>query len=262
MASEGTVPVRWSKEPEKTAWMLEHAGGRPIDDVRRDFEESFGHPLTKQQVSLFRAEYGLQRRRGNRSAHRRNHAPVGSERVCKGYVMVKVRELPDRPQSKDNWRFKHVLVWERTRGLTLPQGWMVLFCDHNARNFDPMNLKAVPRTLIGVMNGGPRWHDRETCEEAIALAMLKHGIGEAERSPRRCGVCGRMFVPDIKTSTKVGCVQRTCRECLDMGLRAPKDYGHGTCPECGADFRRNSSAQVYCSKECRKRTNARRRKEP
>lgn len=248
-----TVPVRWSKEPEKREWMLEHAGGRPISDVRGDFERAFGHPLTKAQVSLFRAEYGLERRRGNRSAHRSREVPVGAERIVKGYVMVKVAPFASRPQSKDNWKFKHVWVWERTRGLKLPRGWVVLFCNHDARDFDPSNLKAVPRSLIGVMNGGEPWSDRATCEAAIATAMLKRGIANAMNAPRRCGVCGREFTPDIRGSIAQGARQRTCRECLERGLRSPKEYGWRVCDECGLPYHATSAPQRYCSKACQRK---------
>lgn len=245
-----TVPVRWSKEPEKREWMLANAGGRPIAEVCGAFEERFGHPLKRSQVSLFRAEHDMQRRRGNRSAHRTRAAPIGAERVCKGYVMVKVRELPDKPQSKDNWRFKHVLAWERSRGLGLPRGWMVLFCDGDNRNFDAANLKAVPRQLIGVMNGGPRWHDRGSLEAAVALAMVKTASSAMLDQPRTCGVCGREFTPDTRYGMKAKQRQITCRECLDKGLRAPKDFGPRTCPECGCEFRARSPRSTYCCREC------------
>lgn len=245
-----TVRIRWSKEPEKRAWMLEHSGGRPIADVCRDFELEFGHEISRTQVSLFRAEYGLQRRRGNRTAHRKDAPPVGTERVTKGYVVVKVKELPDRPQSKDNWRFKHVVAWEKANGRSLPDGWMVLFADHDRRNFDPENLVAVPRSLIGIMNGGQPWHDRESLETAIGIARLKSGIASAVAGKPVCGVCGREFDPDIRTGCRNDYRQRTCRECLDKGLRAPKDYGRATCPRCGARFHRRSASQIFCSKRC------------
>lgn len=188
-----TVPVRWSKEPEKREWMLEHAGESPIAEVCAGFEERFGHPLKKSQVSLFRAEYGIGLRRGNRAAHRRDAAPVGAERVVKGYVMVKVREFADKPQSKDNWRFKHVLAWEEASGRALPDGWMVLFADHDVRNFDPDNLVAVPRRIIGVMNAGPEWYERESCEAAAALAWLKVAENDAAQSCCKCSRCGAEF---------------------------------------------------------------------
>lgn len=249
----GTVPVRWSKEPEKREWMLENGGGRPISDVRRDFEERFGHPISQTQVSLFRAEYGLARRRGNRTAHKKLK-PIGTERVTKGYVFVKVRELPTKPQSKDNWVYKQVLVWERTRGLKLPDGWMVLFCDHDSRNFDPANLKAVPREIIGVLNSGHEWHDRATLETAVAAALLRRGIARVCQKPRRCVICGRVFTPDNK-GTAAARSQITCRECLDKGLtsygrRKKADFGTGICAVCGKPFKKTSGCQKYCVPCC------------
>lgn len=260
-AKPGTVPVRWSKEPEKTAWMLEHCGGRPIADVCRDFEEEFGHPLSKTQVSLFRAEYGVSRRRGNRKAHRKGWLPVGTERVTKGYVIVKVADVPGTAQSKDNWRFRHVVEWERANGRALPDGWMVLFANRDTRDFAPENLVAVPRRIIGVLNSGPDWHDRDTLEAAVALAELRSGVSDRLAAPRECGVCGRTFTPDNRSGAAANRSQRTCRECLDKGLRSPKRYGTRKCPVCGAEFEARSSGAKYCSGRCRNVEYVRRRKE-
>ena len=259
-AKPGTVPVRWSKEPEKTAWMLEHCGGRPIADVCRDFEEEFGHPLTKTQVSLFRAEHGISRRRGSRKAHRKDWLPVGTERVKKGYVIVKVADVPGTAQSKDNWRFKHVIAWERANGRALPEGWIVLFANRDTRDFSPENLVAVPRRIIGVLNGGPDWHDRETLEAAVALAELKSGVSGRLAAPRRCGVCGREFTPDNRSGMKARAVQRTCRDCLEKGFRSPKQYGTRRCAVCGAEFEARSAGAKYCSERCRNKEYVSRRK--
>lgn len=241
-------------------WMLEHAGESPVASVCAAFEERFGQPLSKSQVSPFRAQYGIGRRRGSRTAHRKDPTPVGAERVVKGYVAVKVREFATVPQTKDNWRFKHVLAWERANGRELPRGWMVLFADHDTRNFDPDNLVAVPRELIGVMNGGPKWHDRESCEAAVALARLKRAVNNAANPPAVCGVCGRPFEPDNRTGA-LGYTQKTCRACLDAGRRSPKDYGEAVCEQCGRTYRKHSSIQKFCSKECCLRSYRKRKKE-
>ena len=253
MADTDTVRVRWSQEPEKTAWMLEHCANRPIADVCRDFERKFGHPLKKTQVTVFRAKYGISRRRGNRKAHRKDWLPVGSEREQKGYVIVKVRDLPGTQQSRDNWRFKHIVEWERANGTSLPDGWTVLFADRDTRNFAPENLVAIPKTLMGILNTGPKWHDRATLDAAVALAKLKHGTADVLAAPRRCGVCGREFVPDRRFGMKQAQRQVTCRECLDKGLRAEKDYGTRVCPACGGAFKAHGSRATYCSKACREK---------
>lgn len=251
----GTVTYRWSKMPEHREWMLENAGNRTIAEVRRAFEERFGTPISKGQVSLFRAEYDLQRRRGNRAAHRKNAVPVGTEKESKGYVWVKVAELPSKPQLKDNWVPKQKAVWERTRGLKLPKGFNVLFCDGDARNFDPANLKAVPRKLMGVMNGSGGWSDRATLEACAARAMLKCSMMDVRRRPRKCVVCGAEFTPDAMNSLgQTGKGQITCRACLDAGRTSYglRDYGEAACEQCGAVFRRDSSAARFCP-ECRPR---------
>ena len=241
--------IRWSREPEMAAFMAENDRGS-IPAAQEKFEARFGFRPTPQQVSAYRTWAGTQSKAGRTNAQDWHRRPVGYERdTGKGYIIVKVREDPEVPGSKDNWRMKHVLVWEHTRGLDLPDGFVVLFCDGDCRNLDPANLKAVPRSLIVVMNGGPAWRDRASCEAAVAIAMVKRGADAAKRSRRHvCGVCGREFVPDNHEHGKYR--QRTCRECLDRGLRSPKDYGWKTCPECGTRFRARSARSTYCSDVC------------
>lgn len=260
----GTVPYRWSNLPAQREWMLAHAGGRPIAEVCGDFEREFGTPISRTQVSLFRAEHDMQRRCGNRSAHSKRTVPVGSEVEAKGYVKVKVRDLPDRPQSKDNWVMKHRLAWERAHGEPVPEGHLVMFADGDKRNFDPANLVAVPQSCIGQLNSGDyEWHDAETLMAAVAVVKLKLGISDAMNRPRACGVCGREFTPDYSPSS-AKYTQRTCRDCLDKGLRSPKYYRDErtvTCPVCGAVFKTRHPRKTYCSGKCREAEMYRRRKE-
>lgn len=242
--------IRWSNEPEMAAFMAENDNGS-IPAAQEKFERRFGFRPTATQVSAWRMRSGRQSKAGRTSAQDWHRKPIGYERDSgKGYVLVKVREDPEVPGSKDNWEMKHVLVWERSRGLRLPGGWLVLFCDGDRSNLDPANLKAVPRAIIGVMNNGPAWCDRASCEAAVALAMVKRGVDAAKRSRRHvCGVCGREFEPDNHEQGKY--VQRTCRECLDKGLRSPKEYGERVCPVCGRRFAARSARSTYCSVECR-----------
>ncbi len=260
----GTVPYRWSNLPEQREWMLAHAGGRPIAEVREDFEREFGTPISKSQVSLFRAEYGLQRRRGNRTAHNRHAVPVGAEVEMKGYVKVKVRDLPDKPQSKDNWMMKQRWVWELAHGEPVPPGHVVMFADGDRRNFDPGNLVAVPRACIGPLNSGDyEWRDAESLRAAVALVSLRSGLTAVLNRPRACAVCGREFTPDYAPSSGKY-TQRTCRDCLDRGLRAPKHYRNErtvTCPVCGRTFTTRHPRKIYCSKECQSVEMRRRQRE-
>lgn len=216
--------VRWAKEPEMEAWMLEHDHGQRTDDLSRQFRERFGFALTHGQINLFRASHGTQNRRSNGG---RPRAPLYSERASKdGYIVVKVREESRVPMAKDNWVLKHVWVYERTHG-TVPEGHVVYFADGNNRNFDPDNLVAVPRRLVGVLSSlkaeGYGWHDADMLRTVMALAELRVARNDALASmPRTCPVCGRRF--DNRTRKGTGCVSSTvCPECGKAHRKPPHE---------------------------------------
>ena len=198
---------------------------------------------------------------GGRGPFGKTMRPVGSEYTGKdGVVYVKVAEYPTVAGSKDNWVPKNRAVWERTRGLRLPKGWVVMFCDRDRSNYAPENLKAIPRALVGVLNGGPAWLDRATLEAAVASAMLTRALRDAAARPRKCAVCGEEFVPDAR-SVQTAARQATCRSCLDKGRRAAKVYPMAECPVCGRSFRTVSAHHIYCSAECRNAHERERRRE-
>lgn len=153
--------------------------------------------------------------------------PVGSEYVGKdGYVMVKTAMWPTRPGSKDNWRLKHKHVWEQENGREVPKGWVVMFKNRDARDFEPANLCAVPRGVMQAMNNlagsdpALEWHDAETFDAVRAMAEIRIAAYRADQArPRRCEVCGRSFRPDLSESkgTLVATNRKTCRACLDSG---------------------------------------------
>lgn len=167
--------VRWSREPEKQAWMEAHDRGQEAALLSMEFEGAFGFPLAGPQVSLWRSTNGRQARRSHGGG--KPPSPIGSERdTGKGYVLVKVAEHPRVPQSKDNWRMKHVLAYERAHG-PVPEGCVVVFADRDHSNFSPGNLVAVPRSLLGLLNGpgAPEWRDAETLSAAVAAVSLDYG---------------------------------------------------------------------------------------
>lgn len=258
----GTTPVKWSSEPEKTAWMEAHAGlPATRAEVIEGFEREFGIRLTAPQVSFFRAKHDLARKPASSTAHRRDVLPVGTERERSGYVYVKVADEASRAQSKDNWALKQRLVWEEAHGEALPDGAVVMFANGDTHDFAPENLVAVPRELVGVINSGPGWHDRESLEAAVSVARLRRAATEAASAPRRCGVCGREFVPDGQgVGARLG--SRTCRECLDKGLFSPKEYRARelACPVCGKAFTARNPHATYCCAYCRHVAQYRRKK--
>lgn len=213
--------MRWSSpefERERN-WMLSNDKCESVFATIEAFEREFGVRLTRSQVSLFRSTYGTGRRVSHGGG--KPNRPVGSERVGKdGYLMVKVREWPDVPCSKDNWRFKHHVVWEEANGRAVPEGWTVLFADRDKRNFDPDNLVAIPRKYIGQLNNPdlPSYSDRETLEACIALCDLRSAVRDAGNSKRTCRVCGAVFEPTERQKAYPKPVS-TCPSCLKAGRK-------------------------------------------
>lgn len=210
--------VRWSREPEMETWMLEHDHGQRSDQLSHEFRERFGFGLCRSQITAFRSSHGTRTRAGHSGG--RPRVPVGTERLSSdGYIIVKYREDPIVPTSKDNWKLKHVLVWEEHNG-PLPDGHMVFFADGNKRNFDAENLVAVPRRLVGVMNGlGVKWHDRDTLIAVMMMAEIRCARNSAiSKEVRTCPWCGKEY-------------DNTSR-------RQAGNVAAGVCPECGAAGRK------------------------
>lgn len=238
--------MRWSS-PEferEREWMLANDKTESVAPTIDAFEREFGIRLNRNQVSLFRSTYGTNRRKSHGGG--KPNKPVGSERIGKDdYLMVKVREWPDRPCTKDNWRFKHHVEYERHHG-PIPEGHIVLFADRDTRNFDPDNLVAIPRKYIGQLNANYDWNDRQSLEAAINCVKLKIAIVDAKNRPRPCGVCGREFKPPENLR---GSVNNTCPECRSKGKRSFKMhgiYGEARCAVCGNTFTKNKKSQRRC----------------
>lgn len=223
--------------------MLENDKGRPTLEVSADFEEAFGFPLSRAQISLFRSTHGTQSRRSHGGGRPRR--PIGFEREVKGYIIVKVAEEATMPQSKDNWKLKHVHIWEQAYG-PLPKGWAVLFCDHNRRNFDLDNLLAVPRRYMSQLNSIGGWHDQESVKAALAIMDLTTAALDAQNRPRACKICGQEFTPPENLRyTK----NNTCPECVAQGRKSYKMHGtagEAECVVCGAPFVKNKKNQRRC----------------
>lgn len=138
---------------------------------------------------------------GTKGPYGKTMKPVGSEYVGKdGVIMVKVAEWPSKPGSKDNWVQKQRYVWEQANNQKLPSGKevIVIFCDHDNRNFDPDNLLAVPRRYIARMNSIGQWSDKQTAEAVLAAAMVEVKANDVERNMLVCNRCGKTFVFDRK----------------------------------------------------------------
>lgn len=209
--------VMWASEPEMEAFMLENDRGS-CAAISEKFERRFGFPLSQSQVTGFRISHGTQSKAGRYHSHDWNRCPVGTERVRNGYVYVKVAEAPSAPGTRDNWRKKHVLAWEREHGMPLPDGMSVVFADRDRSNFDPSNLVAVQSGMMAQLNGHRAdWFDAESLRACMALCRIDSRVIDAACAPRRCAVCGREFVPRNRGTFQAQV--RTCPECVDAGHR-------------------------------------------
>jgi len=90
--------------------------------------------------------------------------PVGSESVATngGYIKVKVAE-------PNVWRLRSHLVWEKTHGRPLPEGWIIRRRDGDPRNDAPENLVAMPRSQ----------HLLKTLEDPEILARSRRRVSRA-----------------------------------------------------------------------------------
>jgi predicted Zn-ribbon and HTH transcriptional regulator len=136
---------------------------------------------------------------------------IGRERVDKdGYIQVKVKLHSNIDGRWNNYRYKHVLIWEKEHGCHIPPKTAIIFADGNKRNFDPNNLVAVPRRILMIIN---RHHipyfDRASLEAAMKIAEIKMKADELELSiPRTCKECGAQFKPEFKNQVR-------CRSCIN-----------------------------------------------
>ena len=201
-------------------WFVSFVPGHTEAEISAEHERLFGEPLTEGQIGNAKARYGVKSgthggrfekgmvppNKGKRQSefmspeaiertkatrfkkgnmpHNALDKPIGYERVNSkdGYVWVKVAERPSRQDCNDNFRPKHHLVWEEANG-PVPPSTMIVFADHDKRNFDPGNLVAVPRNLwCRISQLRMDYWDRESLELCMARARLHAAIGRKRRS--------------------------------------------------------------------------------
>ena len=222
---------------EERAFFLEYIPNHSAQEVADEFNRRFEYQITAKQAKSFRENHKLRSGRdcrfnkdsgGFKSEEHRRKAiaalkknafkkgnvppcavdkPIGYEAVnTGGYIKVKVADKPVK--AGDNWRLKHHLIYEREHG-QIPDGCMILFADHDKRNFDPDNLVAVPRSLHSFIsaNGIGYWN-RESLETAMNIAKLAHIKYGILTRPKKCSRCGVEFKPRYKE-------QARCDSCIE-----------------------------------------------
>lgn len=115
----------------------------------------------------------------------RSRVPIGSEHRYGGYTMIKVDDKAtgtkkDRRAYKENWKPKHIWVWEQHHG-KVPPKHQVIFLDGDHENFNIENLAAIPLQYVVMMNrNGWIKGNPELTKTAIKLCEL-HYMTEGQK---------------------------------------------------------------------------------
>lgn len=198
---------RWDRHPDWVLTMLDLCPRLFQGEVVEEFERVHGVRLTVSQVKHFRRAYGCPNVSGRRPPVRPNSGsfktgnlngvaaerlePVGSVRVrSDGYAYVKVSDeaFPEGEFGRGEavrlrghrWRRRSMVNYEAAHG-PVPEGHIIVHCDHDRLNDDPDNLVAVPRRLWATVRKlGAGYQDRETLETAMLAAEVIQAARRAE----------------------------------------------------------------------------------
>lgn len=194
---------------DQEAYVRREYKRQTIGELRKQLITKFGRRLTAQQLKTFVRNHkiksgrsgqferghsawnaGLHYTPGGRSKDTRfkpgqppgNTLPVGIEVIdALGYRKRKVRNDAAPGESRFNWRFVHVLVWEEHRG-PVPEGYVLAFKDGNRLNCDIDNLELLTRAEILHLNrNGYSELEPELREYMRAVARLDTTRSDLEK---------------------------------------------------------------------------------
>lgn len=114
--------------------------------------------------------------------------PIGYERISKdGYVEVKIKMRPSRPDCNDNFVAKHRLIWEQTYG-PIPPDCVVIFKDGNRRNFDLSNLALVTKAeRLEMTRRGLFSTEADITQAGIMVARVRTTVYKKKRAAKKRG---------------------------------------------------------------------------
>lgn len=113
-------------------------------------------------------------------AAQRKWVPVGTEVWDdQGYLKRKISDDRSKP-SRFNWRYVHVLLWERLYG-PVPRGYAVKFVDGDRANIALNNLCLVSRADLAALNRMWSRYPRELCEVIQLSGVLNRKINRRTR---------------------------------------------------------------------------------
>lgn len=108
--------------------------------------------------------------------------PIGTETVdSQGYRKRKVRDDAPAGESRRNWRFVHILLWEAENG-PVPSGHAIVFRNGDRSDFRIENLELVSRAELARRNSVHNLP--EDVKQAIrGIAVLNRQINKLTREP-------------------------------------------------------------------------------
>lgn len=210
--------VEWT--PEMRGWFRAYVPGHTEREISAECERAWGFPLTEGQIGSAKSALGVRsgthggrwepghapsnkgrkwddymgpeaQERCRATCYRKGNMPwngegkpIGYLRLSKdGYIEMKVRPRPSRPDCNDNFVGLHRLLWCWRRHVReVPEGHVVAFADHDRWNFAPDNLVLVPRSDWAKMcREGSPYSDADSLMACEARAMLSREIGRRSR---------------------------------------------------------------------------------
>lgn len=112
-----------------------------------------------------------------------NVMPVGSTRLCDGYLYRKVSDVRYVPYTV-NWKLVHHEVWEQANG-PVPPKHAVIFKDGNRQNVALENLELITRRELRIRNSIHRIYPKELKSTIFAAGVLKRRIREASSGKKQ-----------------------------------------------------------------------------
>lgn len=194
---------------EEREFLKDFIPGHYMKEIAEEFNKRFENPITVEQVKYYmynnkmpnglkgcfpkgnvphnKGAKGICAKGCEKTWFEKGHLPhntkpIGYERITRdGYIEVKVKMRPSRPNCNDNFVAKHRLIWEEAHG-SIPKGCKLMFLDGNKQNVELSNLALVTNGEEAVVNRrGLKSNDPELTKVGIALAKVKISVSNAKK---------------------------------------------------------------------------------
>lgn len=198
---------RYSEEEHE--FLREFIPGHTYKEIVAAYNSKFTEPITVSRVKCYMSNHritsGLTGRfkKGNVPANKGTHPPtvgrmgetqfkkghlphntkpIGYERISKdGYVEVKIAMRRSDVGGHNNFKGKHILMWEKHNG-PVPEGYIVTFKDGNKLNTDINNLALLSRAEhLELTRSKLRYDSKEFTETGIAIVKAKIACRERKK---------------------------------------------------------------------------------